>query len=182
MIKINLIPPEALQKEAKKRVTLLIGLGAGALVSLAIIFFFVRLTVSKQLSGELTVLQQELKKYQTIVDEVNRLKSITAQLEAKKNTIENLMKGRLFYPKFMEEFMQLLPPPVWLTTMNTTSSPDGLLITMSCVSYDNIAIADFLSNLQSSPKYGNIEIGGITTNFGAMQTFSFQITCSYKAL
>ncbi|MBU0951575.1 MAG: PilN domain-containing protein [Elusimicrobia bacterium] len=182
MIKINLIPPEVLQKEAKKRVTILISLGAGALISFSIIFFFYRLTVAKQLSGELTVLQQELKKYQTIVDEVNRLKGITAILEAKKNTIQNLMKGRLFYPKLMEEFMQILPQPVWLTAMNTTSSSDGFLITMSCVSYDNIAIADFLSNLQSSPKYSNIEIGGITTNFGLMQTFSFQITCTYKAL
>lgn len=181
MIKINLIPPESLQKEAKERVTILIGLGAGAIISLAIIFFLYRLTVAKQLGGELVVLQQELKKYQTIVDEVNRLKSFTAVLEAKKNTIQSLMKGRLFYPKFMEEFMQILPQPIWLTSMTTKSSGDTFVITMSCISYDNLAIADFLANLQSSPKYSNIEISGISTSFGQMQTFTFSINCIYKA-
>ncbi|OGS23845.1 MAG: hypothetical protein A2297_01785 [Elusimicrobia bacterium RIFOXYB2_FULL_48_7] len=181
MIKVNLIPPEALQKEAKERITILIGLGAGAIVSLAIVFFFYRMTIAQKLGGELNVLQQELKKYQSIVDDVNRLKGITAALEAKKNTIQNLMKGRLFYPKFMEEFMQILPQPIWLTSLSTKMVPEGCVISMVCISYDNLAIADFLSNLQNSPKYSNVEISGITTTFGVMQTYSFTIMCTYKA-
>ncbi|OGS22616.1 MAG: hypothetical protein A2252_03285 [Elusimicrobia bacterium RIFOXYA2_FULL_39_19] len=184
MIKINLVPQEALEKAAKQRVIILVGLGIGIFVSLCIVFLFYRIGIEKSLTSELNTAQQELNKYKTVVDEVNRLKGITAQLEARKSTIENLMKGRLVYPKFMEEFMSILPPPIWLNSMNTTTSPDGFFVNISCISYDTLAIADFITNLQSVPKFGNIEISGIATAPGSkgIDTFSFTMTFSYKAL
>jgi len=182
MIRINLLPPEALKKESEKKTIVLVSLIATSILTLGIVIFLVRLTVERALSFKLSVLEKEVKQYQTAVDEVKKLKNITATLESKKNLIENLMKYSLTYPKFMEKFLGLLPPQIWLTSLNTTSKPDGFTVNITCFSYDNFAIADFISNLESSPEFSGIELGNITssTSSTGLEIFSFQLKFEYK--
>ena len=129
-------------------------------------------------------LEKELKHYQQIVDEVKKLKSLTETLDARKKTIENLMKSRLSYPKFMEDLLSILPGAIYLNSLNTTDIPNGYALTLSCISYDNFAIADFISNLETSKKFTNIELSGIRSSGigpAGMESFSFEIKCNYTS-
>jgi Tfp pilus assembly protein PilN len=184
MIKINLIPPEALEKEKKKKFIILGILGGSVFVALAIIFLLLRLAALRIVTARQIYLEAESKRYQVIVDEVNRLKSFSATLESKKNIIESLMKGRLLYPRFMEFFMTLLPPEIWITNMDTTSNSGGLNLTISCISYSNFAIADFVASLEASKRFTSIELGAISTaetGDKGIETYTFQLTCGYRA-
>jgi Tfp pilus assembly protein PilN len=180
MIKINLIPPETLEREVRKRFLLLISLAGGTLITLAIFFSLIRFTVDGALALRLNNLELQIKKYQSTVDEVKKLRDLTASLEARKNVIENLMKGRINYPKYMEDFLPMLPSAIWLTSLNTQNTPDGFSITMTCMSYDSMSIADFISNLETNPRYAGIDLGAITSSGGKPEMFSFQIRSQYK--
>ena len=182
MIRINLIPREELEKEAKKKTIILLGAAGSALVAMGILYFITRLAADRTVTVKLNDLEVQLKKYQEIADKVKQLKNTTATLETRKGVIETLMKGRLLYPQFMEDFLNLLPPAVWLTSMNTTSSADTITLDMSCMSFDKFMVADFIANLENSQKFSAIEIGNISsTGAGAQEAFVFHIRCVYKA-
>jgi len=182
MIKINLLPPEELKKEAEKKTVVLVSLIASSILTLGMVVFLVRLTTEKNLSLKLSELEKDVKQNQSAVDEVKKLKTIIATLESKKNLIENLMKYSLIYPKFMEKFLGLVPPQIWFTSLTTTSKPQGFSVTVNCISYDNFAIADFISNLESSPEFSGIELGNITssTSSSGLEIFNFQLKFEYK--
>ncbi len=182
MIKINLLPPEVLKKQAENRVVVLISLGMTLILVIATCVLILRITTDKILSAEITKLESEVKQYQTAVDEVKKLKSITATLEAKKNLIENLKKKSLMYPKFMEKILSLLPPQIWFTSFDSQSKPDGFTVSLLCSSYDNFAIADFIYNLENSSEFSNIELGNITSSItgSGLEIYSFQLKFEYK--
>ncbi|MFN3966622.1 MAG: PilN domain-containing protein [Endomicrobiia bacterium] len=184
MIRINLLPPEAIKREAEEKTIILVALGATLILTLGIVVFLFRVTVERTLSYKLSNLEKELKEYQTAVNEVKKLKDITKTLETKKNLIENLKKSSLIYPKFMEKFLSLLPPQIWLISFYTTSNPNGFTVTITCSSYDNFAIADFIYNLESSPEFSGVELGNITSSVSSsgLEIFNFQLKFEYKAI
>ncbi|MEW6042102.1 MAG: PilN domain-containing protein [Elusimicrobiota bacterium] len=180
MIKINLIPPETLEKEARKRFIILISFAASLIVSIAILFFLGRFAIDRALSIRLKNIEIQIKKYQVAVDEVRKLKELTSSLEARRTVIENLMKGRIDYPKFMEDFLVMFPPSIWITSLGTTPIPNGYSLVISCLSNDSMAIADFISNLERNPRYAGVEVGAITSSGGKAEIFTFQIKCQYR--
>src|SRR5688500_10152501 len=113
MIKINLLPPEIHVAEVRRQLSLAGGI-AGGLVVLCLMGFWVTLFVKgKRLEKDLVQAQEELRKYQAIVDKVKELEATRNQLQARRDVIQQLLKGRLIYPKFFEDFMTLLPPEIW---------------------------------------------------------------------
>jgi Tfp pilus assembly protein PilN len=180
MIKINLLPVEAAEKETKKKFIILGALVAGMLVGLMVFFFFVRVAIERTLAAKASSIQKELQGYKIIVNEVEKLKQITGTLEGRKKIIKTLMRGRLLYPRFMEAFLELLPATVWVNSMLTAKDSDVLKVTFGCTSFDNFGIADFISNLESSPKFEEIELGGVTTGLsGTYEILQFQVICKY---
>lgn len=185
MIKINLLPREAIELEAKKQIVILASLGGTVVLSLAIILLGTRILLQKRLAVELSSLEKEIAQYQIIVNEVKKIKEANAILEAKKNIIEKLMKDRLLYPKFMEEFIELLPPSVWVTTLTTSfeaSIQGGFRMSFGCSAFDVFDVANLIENLEKSQKFSKIEIGAITsTPSGEREILQFNINCEYRA-
>jgi len=184
MIKINLIPREALEQEARKQVIILAGLGGVVVLSLAIILLAARILVQKNLVSELNSLENEIAKYQTVVNEVKKIKEANAALEAKKSIIERLMKDRLLYPKFMEEFIELLPSSVWVTSLNTTLDtgiPNGFKMNFVCTAFDVFDVANLIDNLEKSQKFSKVEVGTINSSpAGEREIIQFTINCEYR--
>jgi Tfp pilus assembly protein PilN len=181
MIKINLLPAEAAEKEAKKKFIILGILVAGLLVGTALFFLFVRIAVERTLAAKKASLQKELTGYKVIVAEVDKLKEITGTLEERKRIIETLMKGRLLYPRFMERFLEVLPPTVWISQISTRRDGSSLTLNMNCNSFDNFGIADFISNLESSAYFSAIDLVGVnSTRSKDYEVLHFQLNFSYS--
>ena len=166
MTKINLIPPEIRAATTQRQIRTL-GMAAGGIVAVGLIgFWTTRYSRLKNITAELTQAQADLAKYQAIVDKVNTLEQTRNQLKARSDVIKSLMKGRLTYPKMLEDFMPLMPGDVWINSFGTapnSAQPDWMDLTLSAQSLSNFAIADWLTNLQGSPLCADVKLGAIST-------------------
>lgn len=181
MIKINLLPKEIEQKAAaRQKIMLIAGIG-GIFLLIFIGGYFLRVTKLTSLKGRIAEIEKELKKLEPIVQKVNNIKANKDALNSKIKVIKNLMKSRLLYPIFMEDFAAILPPKVWITGLNTKSGDNILDLNFKVLARDNYAVADFINDLEVSRKFQEIKFAGITTTSQVGEEIrSFSISCSYS--
>lgn len=183
MIKINLLPREIYADKARRQLASL-GVGIGVLIA-AVLLGFYGLLKKKEISlvKQLGEARMEETKYQAIANEVKQLEDKKAALSNRYDVIQRLVTGTLVYPKFFEDFMSLLPSDVWIGTLNTTTDPSyGLMVQANSSALSTFAIADWLTNLQSSPLCSDVRLGGIsvTEDSEGRSVFTFQMNFTYR--
>lgn len=183
MIKVNLLPREVYAAKAQKQLQV-IGIGLGAAVALAAIgYYLLLLNASRRLDQELADAKAELQKYEAIDREVNDMRAKEGQLSSRLSVIQQLLRGTLTYPKFFEDFMALLPSDVWIGNLSTSmDASNGLAVSVSAEALSSFAVADWLSNLQSSPLCRDVKLGAISVSErgeGASSTFTFTMNFNY---
>lgn len=182
MIRINLLSPELIKKEERNEF-LFIGYAVIAiLVAIGAVQYTSKLARYRKLDTRVNKVQQELGKYEEIVKQVDALQASKQVLEKKKGVIDSLMKGRLLYPRFMEELMELMPSNVWIKNMNTQTQPDGTLtVSIDAEALDNYAIADIISAMAANKNFSSPELVQINAATSAKTTTSvFRMTFSYR--
>lgn len=182
MIRINLLSPDLIKKEERNEF-IYIGYAVIAIVVImGVVQYTTKLSMYRKLDARLTNIQQELGKYEEIVKQVDALQASKQVLEKKKGVIDSLMKGRLLYPRFMEELMEIMPSNVWLKNMNTQTQQDGTLtVSVDAEALDNYAIADIISAMAVNKNFTNPELVQVNSATAAKTTTSvFRITFSYK--
>lgn len=185
MIKINLLPREIYIEDAKRQLRSVGVSLVGGVVILMLGVYAWKLNVKRKAEAENDRLNGELRKYQAIVDQVKELETARNLLAARRDVIQKLLIGRLIYPRFFEDFMKLLPSEVWVNSVNTSLDPAGVMaVNVSAQSLSNFAIADWLTNLQSSPICSDVRLGTITTQEqegrGSILTFSISFRYARK--
>lgn len=183
MIRINLLPAEL--ESAPSPINPAIPIAAAALIPTLIIIpvHLGQVAQRKHLDTEVASLKSELDRYQPIIAQVEALEAAKAQLTNRKNVIQQLEAERLKYPQFMDDFVKLLPGNLWLTNLTTVSQPgnSNLTVNMDVVALDNYAIADLISNLETSQIFADIELGSISASqLATGQTMSFKVTTTYR--
>jgi Tfp pilus assembly protein PilN len=183
MIRINLLPPEL--EAAPSQINPAIPLAVAALLPAIVIapMHFSQMATQKRLKNEATSLKNELERYQPIIAQVEALESAKAQLTQRKSVIQQLENERLRYPQFMDDFVKLLPGNLWLTNLTTTSKDNNVLVVnMDVMALDNYAIADLISNFETSQIFSDVELGAISASQSQLgyQTMSFHITTNYR--
>jgi len=182
MIRINLIPAAARAEEAKKDI-IIIAAAAGTLAVFILVGFFVsRVMLEKKLEKKLAIAQENLAKFTSIAAQVDELSMTKTKLKRRKDLIVGLIKNRLLYSPFMNDFIALLPEKLWLNSLNTTAiGDDGLAIDLSAKSFTSFAIADWITRLEEAPAFSNVTLGRITTTTsGDHAVFSFTLKMSYR--
>lgn len=183
MIRINLLPPEIHVAEVRRQFAILGGILGGLVVFSMLVFLGTRITLAARLQKDLSLANDELRKYQAIVDQVNTLEQTRNQLKARRDVIQQLLKGRLLYPKFFEDFMGLLPSEIWISSLNTSPAEGNAInVSLNAQSTSNFAIADWLSNLQKSPYCSAVELGSIgsqDTEDGRAPLLNFSMRFKY---
>ena len=120
MIHINLLPVRQIKNriQARKRV---LGLGITFLAVLAllgVVALFLGFKVD-ELQASITALTKEKAKYQTTINQIEKLKKDQALLETKLNTISQLKKGSQLSVRVMDELASLTPSSrLWLNSMS----------------------------------------------------------------
>ncbi|MCD6413637.1 MAG: PilN domain-containing protein [Elusimicrobia bacterium] len=182
MIRINLLPSEIEKRAVAQRRTILI---ASAVVAVLLVFvgiYFMRLAKITTLKGELKKLTAEHRKYEKDLKKINEMESQKAALQNKLNVINELMGSRLDYPKMMEILTRkdVIPGKVWLKSFSSQGT-GKIKLTLDLEAMDNYAVADFLANLEKSPRFDNIKINGFSpSSSGDKKTRVFGISCDYK--
>jgi Tfp pilus assembly protein PilN len=183
MIRINLLPSEIYVTEVKVHLRKASFIFVGMIVLILLAFWALRLQKADKLESDLADANSDLRKYQAIVDKVNELEVTRNQLRARRDVIKPLLVGRLLYPKFFEDFMAVLPSEIWVTTVGTTLDAQGVVsVNVNAQALSCFAIADWLTNLQSSPYCSDVRLGAISAQEeteGRSAVYSFTMTFRY---
>ncbi len=189
MVNINLLPKEFIQQQKLRQYFKLAIFGTSIIVLITLIIYIQQLSIVNELNATILKLDEEIKKVQQTVDEVNRLKSVKSTLESRKQLVEQLYKNSLVYPKFMVDLLKVLDENVWITSMRTTFEYDEnkfvsfIKVSLNCNSYDKIAIANFVSNIEKSGKFKDVRLGTINISYSdkyALHTFGIDMTYIVK--
>lgn len=181
MIKINLLPKEIEQKAAARQKIMMVAGIIGFFILVFIGGYFSRVAKLASLKKKITGIEGELKKLEPIVRKVNTIKVKKETLNNKMKVIKELMKARLLYPVFMEDFAAILPAKVWITALKTKTGDNTLALDFRVLARDNYAVADLLNDLEVSKKFQEVKFTGITTaSHGGEEIRSFNILCNYS--
>jgi Tfp pilus assembly protein PilN len=183
MIRINLLPSDFYLLAAKRQLTALFYI-LGVFFLLAVFGAGGYLYTEKvNVEHEKAKAEEELNKYQPIVEQVKALETKKTNLTTQLGVIKRLVGGGLVYPKFFDDFLALMPSDVWVSGMNTTTDPSGrIALSVSAQALSNFAIADWLTNLQTSPLISDVKLSAISGSEdaeGRAQTLSFSLTMNY---
>jgi len=117
MMRINLLPPEILERRKAERriVWVIVGAAAVAVVLAGVWgFAYFRLEAKKT---ELADLQQLVQSTQAQADQLAVFEQRASELEARKATAERALGTRRNWGKLLDEISLVLPSDVWVQTM-----------------------------------------------------------------
>ena len=178
MIKVNLVPSEILAKARQRQLILQAGLVGGVLAVLVVLISMMHWFGLYRLQNDYNYKEAKLKKLGAIVAQVEELEKAAAAVRARLSVIEDLLKGRAFYPFFMSDFARTVPAGVRVNQMTTSTQPNStvkLSITASASSNEDVAA--WVRTLQGASHFSGVELGPVSAS-GARQ-FSFTITATY---
>jgi len=165
MIRINLLKPEAkearepvqpgLPKAAKERKRASFGtiVFLLLLVSLAGYYFYQHWQIQKE-KQLIAQAQQEKNQLQYVVAKLEEVKLQKANLEMKINLIRQLKANQDIAVRIMDEINRRIPDYVWLKD----ASFDGQTMKIKGEAISNNLIADFITNLQRSKTFGQVNL------------------------
>ena len=181
MIRINLLPRE----EKAQRKGAAIEFKAGELViPLAVLIASVLVIAGTALSqhSRVTSLEHAIadvdaqsRALAPQIERVNRLAQERAELDLRLGIINKLEKGRTQSVRVMDELARCVPDHLWMTLAQQDA---GSQLNLEGVTYSNLVVSDFMSRLERSPMFANVELGVAETGtISDRDVVKFRITC-----
>ena len=183
MIKINLIsetPTAAVAK--RKRPEFSLGAKQGDIILITVLAIAIAvsgtwwfLLKSKRADLKSTERQRtvERNKLQPFIDKVEELEAKRALLKSKVDVINDLKNKQHGPVRIMDEVSRALPDLVWLTQLSLA----GNAITLTGQAMDENAVANYYSNLDSSPFFQEPALRDLARSKG--DSFAFTMDCSF---
>lgn len=109
------------------------------------------------------------------IERVNRLAQERAELDLRLGIINRLEKGRTQSVRIMDELARCVPDHLWMTLAQQEA---GTRLNLEGVTYSNLVVSDFMSRLERSPLFANVELGVAETGqITERDVVKFRITC-----
>ncbi len=162
---------------------MVLGSVCGLVVCFLLLFWFVEARKAARLETQITEAEAELRKYQAIISQIESIETNKKQLTAKRDVIRNLNRSRLIYPVFFEDLLPIIPSDVWVTNVQINDQSGSMRVSMNSNALSNFALATWLTNLQQSTHFKDVELTSpisYTTADNGSQTLSFSISCAYQ--
>ena len=120
MMRINLLPPEILERrKAEKRIAWVILAAALVAVALAAVWGFAYFRLQGK-QDELAAMQQQVESTNAQAAQLAIFEERAAELETRRATAEFALQGRRNWARLLNELSLVLPTDVWLTTLSAT--------------------------------------------------------------
>ena len=109
------------------------------------------------------------------IERVKRLAQERAELDLRLGIISKLEKGRTQSVRLMDELARCVPDHLWMTLAQQDA---GSQLNLEGVTYSNLVVSDFMSRLERSPLFANVELGVAETGqITDRDVVKFRITC-----
>ncbi|OGS13078.1 MAG: hypothetical protein A2234_09785 [Elusimicrobia bacterium RIFOXYA2_FULL_58_8] len=182
MIRINLIPPEYIERINRKTViakAVLAGVLIAGVISLSSVWQFTR---EKTIGFILAKREAELAVLQKDVDQVKAIEAQIAEVQRYLNAIASVNKGRLLYSHFMQDLIGDLPPTIWFSNIATSLRGDSLAVNISLSSRSAYDLAYWINYLETSGIYSGVQVGAISiTENEDGKTLSAPVSFNYSS-
>lgn len=155
MIKINLLPVRAAKKKESLRQQISIAVLSLLFVLIVIVYLHIGIVRRiAEVNARIASTQEELTKTKAQIGEVSKFKAAKKLLEDKLGVIETLKKGKAGPVKMLDELSRATPDKLWMTSFKET----GGNISIDGVANDNETIARFMTELEKSQYFKDIEL------------------------
>ena len=176
MIHINLLPFRAARKKENIRRQISIFVLLFAFTAVTLVYYNGTLNEKiTTLESAIEVKKRELATYQKTIQEIRRIKSRLNDLQNKTRIINQLNLNREWPLSFLDSINDLIiEKRMWLTSLDLK----GNNISIKGIALDNKTVADFMTRLEESKLYRNINLQ--TVNQKTIRKFnlkSFDISC-----
>ncbi|OEU69214.1 MAG: hypothetical protein BA864_01975 [Desulfuromonadales bacterium C00003093] len=177
MIRINLLPFRAARKKENIRRQISIFILSFFFISVAMIYYNMTLNGKiEDLNNKIETITKETKKYNKINKEIASIKKKLAVLKKKIGVIKNLDLNREEGVRLLDAMTNMvIEKRMWFTSLEAK----GGNISISGVALDNKTVADFMTRLESSKLFKNVNLK-ITKRQKFKKSLnlkSFKITC-----
>ncbi|MBI3539635.1 MAG: PilN domain-containing protein [Candidatus Eisenbacteria bacterium] len=109
------------------------------------------------------------------IERVNRLAQERAELDLRLGIINKLEKGRTQSVRIMDELARCVPDHLWMTLAQQEA---GNQLNLEGVTYSNLVVSDFMSRLERSHMFANVELGVAETGqIADRDVVKFRISC-----
>jgi type IV pilus assembly protein PilN len=157
MIRINLLP----FREARRRAELRDQLGLMALAVVISVGLCVLLQVwstarVRSARNEVTRIEKKIAEYEPEMNQLRQFEAKKAEVERKLGVIRGLERSRTGPVRALDELATNTPSRVWLTSLTARGSS----MDIAGFSLDNEVVADFLTALDSSEHFGQVDLLG----------------------
>lgn len=180
MIRINLLPRE---EKAQRKVA--IEFKAGELVIPIGVLLMAAVTIGgtvlaqhsrvTSLQNSISEMEAQSRALAPQIERVNRLAQERAELDLRLGIINKLEKGRTQSVRIMDELARCVPDHLWMTLAQQDA---GSQLNLEGVTYSNLVVSDFMSRLERSPMFANVELGVAETGLIVdRDVVKFRITC-----
>jgi len=155
VIRINLLPVREARRKAdlRQQFALIAAAAVGSLVLAAGFHQFVRSSITSA-NRRVETLKTQLAQFKPQQEQVDAFKAKKADIEQKLAVIDRLEKSRSGPVHILDELASRTPERVWLTTLSAT----GGKIQLEGMSLDNELVALFLTALNDSAYFANVEL------------------------
>lgn len=155
MIRINLLPA----REARRRIELRHQMQTAVLVVLLALGggvwgYTTQNSNLEERQQELAQVQEEIKRLEAIIKEVQQFENKKNLLAKKVGAIEDIKTRQRRPARLLDEISRSLPDQMWLLSIKDT----GAGMQISGKSFDNVGIAAFMENLERSLTFGSVEL------------------------
>jgi type IV pilus assembly protein PilN len=140
-------------------------------------YFQIRLSSKiNSLNEKVAATETELKKYKAVAKNVDTIKRKLANLHKRTDVMIQLDKNRKEPIQLLESMTELVVPErMWLTNLQST----GKTVKISGVALDNKTTADFMTRLERSELFSNVNLRTLKHKVQKKQKLkSFNITCT----
>ncbi len=178
MIKINLLPYRVSKKKETATQQLMI-MGAILVISLVVIGTVYAVTLSKIRTAkeEITRSEEELATLKKKIGEIDNLKKLQAEVQKKLDILNQLRKAKTGPAVRLARLSDIVSERMWLTKYAESDTS----VSISGLAYSEELIADFMTKIQGSPEFTNVELQvSEQQEVSGVKLKKFDITCALK--
>jgi Tfp pilus assembly protein PilN len=181
MIRINLLPREEKAHRGQVGIQFKVGELVVPIALLVAVMLVVAGTALSQRMGiasltrSIEEVDAQSRALAPQIERVNRLAQERAELDIRMGVITKLQQGRTQSVRLMDDLARCIPDHLWLTGADA-ASPTSL--SLEGVTFSNLVVSDFMSNLERSPMFANVELEvAERSELSDHNVVKFRITC-----
>ncbi|MFZ2198173.1 MAG: PilN domain-containing protein [Thermodesulfovibrionales bacterium] len=179
MIRVNLLPVKK-RKKQKPLPTFMISMVFVTLIAGAILAYLVFFFSGRLAERQATVRNNETKiaELKQKIKDVEDFEKRNADFQKRKEIIEQLGKNKTLPVKILDEINKLLPPGVWLVSMDVA----GDNVNLSCTAFTNTDVVNYVDNLKLSKLFADIYLQeSVQAQASGYPIYNFRLTFKVKA-